>query len=656
MKRASKIVPALAAAGLCLLSVLLPSCGGTGSGRTVTRDIEISSGPAVLRGTIGYETTLVGHRPVLVSGYGLVVGLEGTGSTEVPEFIAATMEREIGALSGGAELGFRDTPFEGLSPRQILRHPDTAVVIVEGAIAPGSPVNSRFDVLVRSLEGTNLTSLRGGMLWTTRLQIGPPGTLGGPQTRIIAEARGEVFLNPFAEPGSGRADEGVGRVLGGGVITAPQPLELVLKVPLHSRALLIAQAVNQRFPSGPRGEGTTAFGRSDTSVQVYAPPAYEDRFDEFVNLLRATPINQGYPEQLAQRYSRALVTDPGLADELQWALRAVGQPSVAFVRDYYSFPERGPRMAALTVGAHLQDPRAADFLERIAYEESDADRLAALTLLGVADDRGSTDLVLRDIAGSEAPLSVRVAAYESLMRRAERWQAASLARRDGPGRRSSGPTPAQIRESVMRRIPPGNPQGVERLDVGGRFSLDVVQLGAPLLYVTVQGRPRVTIFGAQAELRRPMTVMAWDNRLLMRSDSPRGEILLRYEPPRGTIVQHPVGADLADFIQFLARGGNATSFGPGLGFTYAEVVAALHAISEDDGTDAAVATEDDALRARLLAATETTISERPATSGERGSERPAIAVTPQEEAPAPQADAPGEGRRTYVVPITHDDD
>lgn len=655
MIRASDIGPALVAAGLCLLSVLPAGCSRAGGGGTVTRDLEISSGPAVLRGTIGYETTLVGHRPVLVSGYGLVVGLDGSGSTEVPEFLAATMEREIGALSGGAELGFRGTPFEGLSPRQILRHPDTAVVIVEGAIPPGAPANSRFDVQVRALEGTNLTSLSGGTLWTTRLQIGPPGTLGGPQTRIIAEARGEVFLNPFVEPGSGRADEGIGRVLGGGVMTAPQPLELVLKVPLHSRALLIAQAVNQRFPSGPRGEGTTAFGRSDTSVQVYAPPEYEDRFDEFVNLLRATPINQGYPEQLAQRYARALVTDPGLADDLQWALRAVGQPSVAFVRDYYGFPERGPRMAALTVGAHLQDPRAADFLERIAYEDSDSDRLAALTLLGVADDRGSTDLVLRDIAGSEAPLSVRVAAYESLMRRAERSHTAFLGRREGPGRRGSGLTPAQIRESVMRRIPPGNLQGVERIDVGGRFSLDVVPFGDPLLYVTVQGRPRITVFGVEAELRRPMTVMAWNNRLLMRSDSPRGEIVLRYEPPRGTIVQHPVGADLADFIQFLARGGNATSFGPGLGFTYAEVVGALHAISQDNGTAAAVATEDDALRARLLAASEATVTERPATSSVGVSPRPAIASVPSEDA-EPETDVSGESRRTYVVPITRDDE
>ncbi|MFG0274673.1 MAG: hypothetical protein ACF8QF_06420, partial [Phycisphaerales bacterium] len=39
----------------------------------VTRDI-----PAVLRGTIGAQATLRGLEPVLVTGYGIVVGLNGT--------------------------------------------------------------------------------------------------------------------------------------------------------------------------------------------------------------------------------------------------------------------------------------------------------------------------------------------------------------------------------------------------------------------------------------------------------------------------------------------------------------------------------------------------------------------------------------------------
>ena len=641
-------------AGLAVLIGMLPVVGCTKAREraTVSQPTGISTGPAALRGTIGREAVLRRATPVRVSGYGLVVGLNGNGSTEVPDAVAATMEREILTLSGG-QLGFEDTAFSGLSPRQILRHPDTAVVIVEGLVPPGAPINMTFDVLVRALSGSSTTSLEGGRLWTTRLQIGPPITLGGVQTEIIAEARGEIFINPFTDPDDPQVERRVGRVLGGGVMVDPQPLELILESPLHSRAVAIARAINQRFPNGPRGEGTTAYGRDDQVIQIYTPASYRDRFGEFVQLLLATPINQNFPEQLARRYTRALVEEPDLAPDLAWALRAVGPQAKGFVRDLYDFPERAPRLAALTVGAHLNDERAAVFLERIAIEGIKEDRLIALNLLGVVEGGPSTDEVLRQIAGFCEDLTERAAAYEALMQRAERWRLMRLLSVERTRFGSSqGMSDEQIRQAASSRIPPGNPQGVERISVGGRFSLDLLPFGEPLIYVTQQGSPRIVVFGQRAELTPPLLVDAWSNRLLIAAESPRDGIRLRYQSPDNErIITQTISPRLADLVIYMARGATAVDFGPGLGFTFSQVVGALAAIQADGGTDAAFATEQDRLRALLLASAEDTVIDRPALLSGQSKEIELDSMLPDTPAAETEAETPTTGPRRYVVPV-----
>src|SRR5690606_8363589 len=117
-----------------------------------------------LRGTIGAECSVNGIQPTLVSGLGFVVGLNGTGGLALDAAVAATMERELGlrGISRGGN-GTSGTAIDGLSPRELLRDPNTAVVTVFAAIPPGAPKGATFDVYVRAL---NATSLEGGTLWT----------------------------------------------------------------------------------------------------------------------------------------------------------------------------------------------------------------------------------------------------------------------------------------------------------------------------------------------------------------------------------------------------------------------------------------------------------------------------------------------------------
>jgi len=151
--------------------------------------------PDALRGTLLTQVTFNGVEPSLVGGIGFVVGLAGTGGEPLDERVAATLERQMGLMGVGETGAWEGTPLEGVSPRQLLSDPNTAAVVVTAAIPPGAPEGREFDVFVRAL---NASSLEGGRLWTTELRIGPPRTFGETTRRLIGEAKGDIFINPFA--------------------------------------------------------------------------------------------------------------------------------------------------------------------------------------------------------------------------------------------------------------------------------------------------------------------------------------------------------------------------------------------------------------------------------------------------------------------------
>ena len=79
--------------------------------RVVTRQV-----PSVLRNTIGAESSIKGLEPMAVSGYGLVVGLNGTGSSDIPLPIRTAMVDEMTKLGVGKESG----TLPHVSPDQLL--------------------------------------------------------------------------------------------------------------------------------------------------------------------------------------------------------------------------------------------------------------------------------------------------------------------------------------------------------------------------------------------------------------------------------------------------------------------------------------------------------------------------------------------------------
>jgi hypothetical protein len=109
-----------------------------------TAKVESTDIDPIMRGTVASETGLVGFEPIVVRGYGVVVGLRDTGSRQMPSDVRAFLTQELSKRGFGS--GAPGAP--KMSPQQLLNSSDTAVVIVEGVIPPGAPKGSKFDVRV----------------------------------------------------------------------------------------------------------------------------------------------------------------------------------------------------------------------------------------------------------------------------------------------------------------------------------------------------------------------------------------------------------------------------------------------------------------------------------------------------------------------------
>ena len=117
-------------------------------------------------GMIGEKTLLSDASPEPLRGFGLVVGLNGKGSSDCPtsvrEYIIEFLSKQIGP-QGATERRPR------LTPEQLIDSTDTAVVEVSGHVLAGALSGSRFDLRVEAIQGTSTESLSGGLLLANRV-------------------------------------------------------------------------------------------------------------------------------------------------------------------------------------------------------------------------------------------------------------------------------------------------------------------------------------------------------------------------------------------------------------------------------------------------------------------------------------------------------
>jgi hypothetical protein len=589
--------------------------------------------PSILRGTIGAECSLSGADPVMVSGYGIVVDLNGTGSGDAPPTIRAWLERDLalkGVGRGGGQLG-------SVGPRQVIEDRNTAVVFVQAMVSPGAPRNATFDVLITSLPGSATTSLEGGRLMSTELR---PGLFvpGDREARVVAEANGAVFINPFADPaksGEQSINRTTARVLDGGVLTEPFDMLLTLDSPSHARARAIQNAINDAFPRGTGDREETAKGRNDEAIAITIPSRFNDNPGEFVRLLLSSRIDRAFPNEWATRYINAMREEPALADDLSWCLQALGPSIVPQLRLLYDYSEPKPRLSALRAGAELGDALVTPHLREIAEGADAIQRVQAIRLLADMPPNPQLNLVLRELVDAD-DITVRISAYEALAARSDPSVVVSR--------------PMGVERTLYTR--PGDP---------GEFRLDVVRSNKPMIYISQQGEPRVVVFGESLSVERPTLVYAWDDRLLVVGDETERPLRVRYQDWRAgtTAVQSEADANVAKLIEFFAHKPTPESPAPGLAMTYSEVVGALYELTDRSrAIPADFVAEQDRLQAELLALVQTEIgTDRPELAGE-GAEITDDMAEPVEtiadesgEAEETESDTPAKRPSRFVVPI-----
>ena len=491
----------------------------------------------IMRGTIAGEAVMVGFDPTTVRGYGLVVGLNGTGSRVMPAEVRAFLLSEMTRRGvGDPKRG------DGVSPEAMLNSNDVAAVVVEGVIEPGATKGTLFDVRVFSVPGSPATSLEGGRLWTTDLRPGPILS-GNRQAVTLAEAKGPLFVNPFVDPSPSRSD-GVnrlsGRILDGGRVTKDMTLKLRLATPSHNRAMTLQSAINSVFPREPGQTEATAHGKSDDTILIHVPPSFHKKPAEFVQLLRHMPVRVDAVEQTAEAVRRSLLANPGAAGAASWRWQSLGKKALASIQDLYDYPEEQPRFAALQAGAKLDDPLAVQPLIELAKSGSLEHRLGAIELLGSMGTNPAVDLGLRPLL-DDPDVDIRLRTFESLEKRKD-------------------PIVAE-----------------RRLDQG--FVVNLVPSKWPMVYVAQSGKPRLVLFGEDQEISRPTTLAVWSNRFMLKGEAGEEKIEVFYRPrDDGPPMIDRVTASVPDFVLYLGHRPSPESPEPGLGMSYSETIGALHEV------------------------------------------------------------------------------
>ncbi|WP_217705539.1 flagellar basal body P-ring protein FlgI [Peristeroidobacter soli] len=220
--------------------------------------------------------SIEGVRENQLLGYGLVVGLQGTGDGTQVKFAGQSVANMLKQF--GVKLP------EGTDPR--LRN--VATVMVSAVFPPGYRRGQKIDITVSSMGDAK--SLRGGLLLLTPLRAA--------DSEVYALAQGNLVVGGLSAQGQSGSSVTVnsptsGRVPNGGTIereietdfdTRPTVL-LSLKLPSFQTATNIVQAINKRY-------GSVATTRNATSVEVMAPMDPTQRV-AFVAGLESLPVDVG---------------------------------------------------------------------------------------------------------------------------------------------------------------------------------------------------------------------------------------------------------------------------------------------------------------------------------------------------------------------------
>lgn len=223
--------------------------------------------------------SIQGVRSNQLIGYGLVVGLDGSGdqTTQAP-FTVQSLQSML------SQLGIQLPP--GITPQ--LRN--AAAVMVTAQLPPYAQPGQQIDVTVSSLG--NAKSLRGGTLLLTPLR--------GADGQVYAMAQGNLVVGGAGASAAGSKVQinhlSAGRIPGGAQVerAVPNPfamgstIDLALNAADFQTARRVAEAINLRMGSG------VASAVDGRTVRLLAPPDPHSRVS-FIAEIEEIPLEAAVP-------------------------------------------------------------------------------------------------------------------------------------------------------------------------------------------------------------------------------------------------------------------------------------------------------------------------------------------------------------------------
>ena len=227
--------------------------------------------------------SLEGVRENQLIGYGMVVGLKGTGDRQLTIFTAqslANMLQQMGVT---------------VNPTLILVK-NVASVMVTATLPPFAQSGMQIDATVAAIG--DAASLQGGLLLMTSLR--------GIDGQVYSIAQGPVVTGSFIAGGAGTTQTlnhpTVGRIPGGAMVERVSPAiepTKEVRLQLHdadfTTAARIAETVNHHFTADAH-----AIAHADNSgrVTVAIPPDFSTRTTEFIAELEALTVQTDRPAKV----------------------------------------------------------------------------------------------------------------------------------------------------------------------------------------------------------------------------------------------------------------------------------------------------------------------------------------------------------------------
>lgn len=226
--------------------------------------------------------TIAGVRDNALIGYGLIIGLNGTGDKTDTFFTVQTLASMLNKMGVTVDAGEIEVK-------------NIAAVVVTAKLPPFVKAGGHIDVVVSSLG--DASSLQGGTLLLTPLQAA--------DQQVYAVAQGPVSIGGFVGGKDGdtvqKNHPTVGRIAGGAVVERTVPLDfsdrtsltLLLRQQDFTTATRMASAINTRI-----GTGAPAVAADSGSVRMHVPETYQGRIVDLVAEIEGLNVEVDLPAKV----------------------------------------------------------------------------------------------------------------------------------------------------------------------------------------------------------------------------------------------------------------------------------------------------------------------------------------------------------------------